>query len=370
MSGSHKSKRQKEHRRRQPRQNQEPPQVPLLGAPAFVQPPPEPFVPPYNGNLRLLDHRLISVPGYTMLVHRREGPLGSQNNSPSHTPLPPQNYPAPQDDPIPPQQANFEINITINVQTIIHTNAQTDEESSTESPSPEIESGMDEEGIPGSWSPNPMDWNQSIGATGHSSDDTDPNTSSNDSRPTSEEGDGVRPTIQGLPQCKDCPRKMIRLETTPTSRRKFAWRGHENDFGLAKTKRFARRHEEASTIHVETMEYLYQNHLHQADNHDQHPEYHAYNSSANKLENSAQITGDERERHGANDERGREDEMQVHVEGFVGEPVIEHDFAADEGFEGEGGEHVEAEAEAGDVHHGAVCGEVVEDVSLGEGAEG
>ena len=62
--------------------------------------------------------------------------------------------------------------------------------------------------------------------------------------------------------------------------------------------------------------------------------------------------------------------MQVHVEGLAWEPVVEDDLAADEGFEREGGEHVEAEAEAGDVDHRAVGGEVVEDVALGEGAEG
>lgn len=62
--------------------------------------------------------------------------------------------------------------------------------------------------------------------------------------------------------------------------------------------------------------------------------------------------------------------MQVHVEGFPREPVGEHYFAADEGFEGEGGEHVEAETEARDVYHCVVRGEVVEDVSLGFGAEG
>jgi len=57
--------------------------------------------------------------------------------------------------------------------------------------------------------------------------------------------------------------------------------------------------------------------------------------------------------------------MEIHVERFVGEPVVEHYFAADEGFEGEGGEHVEAETETGDVYHGVVGGEVVEDVALG-----
>lgn len=62
--------------------------------------------------------------------------------------------------------------------------------------------------------------------------------------------------------------------------------------------------------------------------------------------------------------------MQVHVEGLAWEPVIEHHFAADEGFKWERGEHVEPEAEARDVHHGVVGGEVVKDVAFGLGAEG
>jgi hypothetical protein len=57
--------------------------------------------------------------------------------------------------------------------------------------------------------------------------------------------------------------------------------------------------------------------------------------------------------------------MQIHVEGFTGEPVIEHYFSADECFERECREHVEAETKTGDVDHRVVGGEVVEDVSLG-----
>lgn len=62
--------------------------------------------------------------------------------------------------------------------------------------------------------------------------------------------------------------------------------------------------------------------------------------------------------------------MQVHVERIAGEPVVEHDLAADEGLEGQGGEHVETEAEPGNVHHDVVTREVVEDVTFGERAEG
>ena len=47
-----------------------------------------------------------------------------------------------------------------------------------------------------------------------------------------------------------------------------------------------------------------------------------------------------------------------------------HDLAADEAFERQGGEHVEAEAEAGNVDEDVVGGEVVQDVALGQGAEG
>ena len=56
--------------------------------------------------------------------------------------------------------------------------------------------------------------------------------------------------------------------------------------------------------------------------------------------------------------------MQVHIERFAGEPAVEHYFAADEGFEREGGEHVQTKTEAGDIDHYVIGGEVVEDVSL------
>ncbi|PQE07524.1 ribosomal biogenesis Gar2 protein [Rutstroemia sp. NJR-2017a BBW] len=63
-------------------------------------------------------------------------------------------------------------------------------------------------------------------------------------------------------------------------------------------------------------------------------------------------------------------QMQMHVERVPGEPVVEHDFAADEGFEREGGEHVKAETETREIDEGVGGGEVVEDVAEGEGAEG
>ncbi|TGO86853.1 hypothetical protein BPOR_0272g00110 [Botrytis porri] len=60
----------------------------------------------------------------------------------------------------------------------------------------------------------------------------------------------------------------------------------------------------------------------------------------------------------------------MHVEWFAGKPVVEHYFATDEGFEGEGGEHVETKAETGEVDEGVCGGEVVKDVAKGFGAEG
>lgn len=57
--------------------------------------------------------------------------------------------------------------------------------------------------------------------------------------------------------------------------------------------------------------------------------------------------------------------MKIHVEWFTREPIIEHYFATNEGFEREGSEHVEAKTETGDVDHCIVGREVVEDVALG-----
>ena len=61
---------------------------------------------------------------------------------------------------------------------------------------------------------------------------------------------------------------------------------------------------------------------------------------AHELENDAQVAGEQGGRHGGHDERGGEDEVPVGVVGFVGEVVGSHYFAADEAFEGEGGDHV------------------------------
>lgn len=47
------------------------------------------------------------------------------------------------------------------------------------------------------------------------------------------------------------------------------------------------------------------------------------------------------------------------IEWFRGEIVVVYYFATDERFEGEGGEHVEAETETSEVYHGIGKGEVV-----------
>ncbi|TGO57430.1 hypothetical protein BOTNAR_0201g00160 [Botryotinia narcissicola] len=93
-------------------------------------------------------------------------------------------------------------------------------------------------------------------------------------------------------------------------------------------------------------------------------------SCADQFEYCAEIAGYETEDHSADDEGGGEDVMEMHVEWFAGEPVVEHDFTTDKSFEGEGGEHVEAETETGEVDERVCCGEVVEDVAEGFGTEG
>lgn len=62
--------------------------------------------------------------------------------------------------------------------------------------------------------------------------------------------------------------------------------------------------------------------------------------------------------------------MSIRLVGFLGEPVIIHHLPADEAFEREGGEHVETEAEPRHVDEDIVGGEVVEDISLGQGTKG
>ena len=64
---------------------------------------------------------------------------------------------------------------------------------------------------------------------------------------------------------------------------------------------------------------------------------------ADEFEDDAQVAGDEGGHHGGDDERGGEDQVAVGLVGLVREVVGGHDFAADEAFEGESGDHVQAE---------------------------
>lgn len=85
---------------------------------------------------------------------------------------------------------------------------------------------------------------------------------------------------------------------------------------------------------------------------------------ANELKHGAQVAREQRERRGADDQAGGEDDVAVRVEGLAGEVVLCHDLAADKRLEGQRGQHVEAEAEARNVDENVVGREVVEDVAL------
>jgi hypothetical protein len=63
--------------------------------------------------------------------------------------------------------------------------------------------------------------------------------------------------------------------------------------------------------------------------------------------------------------------MSIRLIRLLRKPEIVHNLSAHEAFQGEGSEHVEAEAETGDLDDGvALGGEVVEDVAFCGGAEG
>lgn len=51
--------------------------------------------------------------------------------------------------------------------------------------------------------------------------------------------------------------------------------------------------------------------------------------------------------------------------GFLGEPVVVHDFSAHEGFKWKGRKHVEAETQPRNVDHEIIVGKVVEHVAEG-----
>ncbi len=90
---------------------------------------------------------------------------------------------------------------------------------------------------------------------------------------------------------------------------------------------------------------------------------------ADQLKHRAQIAGDEADADRAQHQRRGEDEVAVRLVGLLREPVVVHHLPAHEALEGQGSEHVEAEAEARDVDQDVVGGEVVEHVALGQGAE-
>ncbi|ESZ97116.1 hypothetical protein SBOR_2474 [Sclerotinia borealis F-4128] len=60
----------------------------------------------------------------------------------------------------------------------------------------------------------------------------------------------------------------------------------------------------------------------------------------------------------------------MHIKRFPGKPIVEHDFAANKSFEGEGSQHIEAETETCEVYERVCGGEIVEHVAEGAGSEG
>lgn len=65
---------------------------------------------------------------------------------------------------------------------------------------------------------------------------------------------------------------------------------------------------------------------------------------ADQLENGTKVAGKQRQHHGGDDKGSGEDQVAIWVPLFVRKPVVGHDFAANEGFEGEGGKHIQAKA--------------------------
>ena len=62
--------------------------------------------------------------------------------------------------------------------------------------------------------------------------------------------------------------------------------------------------------------------------------------------------------------------MAIGIVRLVGEPVVIHYLATDERLEREGGKHVEAEAQAGDLHYSMTLGrEIVEYIPFRKGAK-
>lgn len=91
---------------------------------------------------------------------------------------------------------------------------------------------------------------------------------------------------------------------------------------------------------------------------------------ANQLEHCSQITRQQTQRHRTAHQGRAHDDVPLEVEVIVRPEVREHDLAADKGLKGEGGKHVEAKGETGDVDHGIIAREVVQDVAESLVAEG
>ncbi|KAA8904197.1 hypothetical protein TRICI_005572 [Trichomonascus ciferrii] len=87
---------------------------------------------------------------------------------------------------------------------------------------------------------------------------------------------------------------------------------------------------------------------------------------ADELEDGAEVAGEEGDGHaGADKEGGGDDVFFSGVLGWVRPVIGEDDLSTDEDLEGEGSDHVEAEAEPGDVSHYVIAWEGVEDVAFG-----
>lgn len=91
--------------------------------------------------------------------------------------------------------------------------------------------------------------------------------------------------------------------------------------------------------------------------------------SAHKLKDDTQVARDQTDHHSRKNKRRGKYEMAIGIELLMREIIFRHDLPADEGLQGQCSEHVEAKAETGHVDHDVVGWEIVEHVSLGEGAK-
>lgn len=92
--------------------------------------------------------------------------------------------------------------------------------------------------------------------------------------------------------------------------------------------------------------------------------------SSDQLEYSAQIASHQAYCHGWHNKTCAEDQMAIWLIWLIGKVVVVHYFAAHEAFQRKGGEHIQTEAETGNLDHEvALWREVVEDVAFREIAE-